>query len=280
MKYIVNFSGGLCSFWASHRTIQKHGKQNVINLFADVLIESATLYSFNEHSAELLGIPIIRVSREMKPWQLFRKEKMIGNNRFPICSTKLKREPLNEWMEGNFEMRHGQTNAFFEDATCVLGFDWTESHRVKEMRDAHPDWRIEAPMSECGASYPEKDWGPIWDKCRMEKEAMKLGLVIDPTYKQGFPHNNCGKRCVRAGKAHWAHLYEVDRPAFMEWAIEERATIIELKGKDVDALTILKETRGGIVRSVSLMELADRIESGEDFSRSDWGGCGCGGAAE
>lgn len=96
-KHIVNFSGGLCSFWAAHRMVKEHGSLNVILLFADTLVESPSLYHFNMRASELLGVPITRISLEITPWQLFRRKKLIGNNRFPICSTMLKREPLNGW---------------------------------------------------------------------------------------------------------------------------------------------------------------------------------------
>ncbi len=46
MKHIVNFSGGICSFWAAHRVIQKHGVKDVVLLFADTLIEDDDLYAF------------------------------------------------------------------------------------------------------------------------------------------------------------------------------------------------------------------------------------------
>jgi hypothetical protein len=103
VKRIVNFSGGLCSFWAAQREIAQYGRNNVILLFADVLIEDPDLYRFNKDASEYLGIPIIRISLELTPWQLFRREGMIANDRFPICSKMLKRELLNSWMATRYE---------------------------------------------------------------------------------------------------------------------------------------------------------------------------------
>lgn len=268
MKFIVNFSGGLCSFWAAHRKVQKHGAANVVLLFADVLIESLDLYIFNRQASAILGAPITRVSREMTPWQLFRKEGMIGNNRAPICSIRLKREPLNEWMETNYELHHDQANALYEPATIVLGMDWTEAHRLEEFRATHPTWTAEAPMTE----------EPIWDKCKMLEETQKLGLIIPEAYKQGFPHNNCGKRCVRAGISHFVRLYFVDHPAYMEWENEELETqrVFAERGISNGHFTILKDRRGGVTKPLSLRSLRLRIEAGEKFPTDDWGGCGCG----
>ena len=116
---------------------------------------------------------------------------------------------------------------------------------------------------------------PIWDKCRMVEETEKLGIKVPRLYYMGFPHNNCGGRCVTAGISHWVRLYSVDRPGFMEWANDERDTMAEFVTRGITPLTILKDRRGGEVNNLSLHDLAKRIESGEKFTRHDWGGCGC-----
>lgn len=270
MKHIGNFSGGLCSFWAMHRTVQEFGSLDTILLFADTLIEGDQLYEFNRRASDLLGIPITRVSREETPWQLFRREGLIANNRFPICSVRLKREPLNEWMESNFEMDSRQDNFLLEAGTVVLGFDWSEHHRVKEFQDAHPTWRVRAPMTE----------EPIWDKCRMQREAERLGLPISDAYKQGFPHDNCGKRCVRAGQAHWARLLEVDPLGYDEWEVDELLTMDVLAARGITPFTVLKDRRGGTTKPLTLRDFRLRVEAGEKFDRHDWGGCGCGGESK
>lgn len=117
MKHVVNFSGGLCSFWAAMRVKERFGIKDLILLFADVLIESLDLYAFNRKAAEIIGVPITRLCVGLTPWELFRKEGLIGNARFPICSVRLKREPLDLW--------HRQ-NCIEMDTTIYLG---TPSHR-------------------------------------------------------------------------------------------------------------------------------------------------------
>lgn len=74
----------------------------------------------------------------------------------------------------------------------------------RHLRAVHPDWEIRAPMQE----------GDIWDKCRMQREAQTLGFETPELYRLGFPHFNCGGRCVRAGISHWVHLYHTRRAAF------------------------------------------------------------------
>lgn len=112
---------------------------------------------------------------------------------------------------------------------------------------------------------------PLWDKCRMLDELRKLGVKPPRLYEMGFPHNNCGGFCVKAGHAHFAHLYRTmpERYAFHE-AKEE--AFRERTGKDV---SILNDRSGdGRKKPLTLRALRERIVRG-DYDRHDWGGCGC-----
>ena len=275
LLHVVNFSGGLCSFWAAHRVREQYGPENMVLLFADTLIEDSELYDFNEQASSLLQVPITRLSLEITPWQLFRQQGLIGNSRFPICSVMLKREPLDAW-----HARHGRTlyqsqqGAFWDDGKrpiiCYIGFDWTEENRLNDLRQEKPEYRWEAPMQEA----------PIWDKCRMEREARALRLPIPKLYTLGFPHNNCGGRCVRAGISHFVHLYRVLPKRYLEWEIEETAARWDFISRGIEPLSILKDRRGGITNNLWLSDLRLRIDTGEQFPRDEWGGCGCGGATQ
>lgn len=269
-KHVVNFSGGACSFWAAYRTIEQHGRDNVVLLFADTLYEHPDLYEFNRMAEELLGVQITRITEGWTPWQLFRLEGMIGNDRFPICSTKLKREPLNAWMEEHFEMVIGQENFLKPPGVAVLGFDWTEYHRVEAFQAQHPNWRVSSPMTE----------RPLWDKCKMLAECERLGFKTPQLYALGFPHNNCGGFCVKAGISHFVHLYKVMPERFRQIEMEEYYCRQHLKMRGVSnwQFTVLKDRRGGEPKPLTFTELRHRIEAGEKFSALDWGGCGCGGA--
>ena len=196
MERLVNFSGGACSFWAAHREIKEYGSKNVVLIFADVLIEHPDLYDFNRRAEDKLGVQITRICVGKTPWQIFREQGLIANARFPICSIRLKREPLNQWMEQNYELSVNQQNMFKEHGVVVLGFDWNELHRVSEFQLEHPTWALSAPMTDA----------PIWDKCKMLSECERLGFKKQTLYELGFPHNNCGGACVRAGISHFVHL--------------------------------------------------------------------------
>lgn len=252
LEHVVNLSGGVCSFWAAHRVIQKYGKDRVTLLFADVKMEDEDLYRFNAEASEALGVPITRISLEMSPWELFSKEGMIGNSRSPLCSVRLKREPLDEWH---------RANCLEFTTTLHIGIDWTEEHRLHSLRLRKPTWKIEAPMCE-----PE-----LWDKCRMLDELRRMGIEPPRLYTFGFPHNNCGGFCVKAGQAQFALLLRTmpDRYAFHE-AKEQ-----ELRDQ-VGDFSVLTDRRGdGKKKPLTLRALRERIEAGESFDRHDWGGCGC-----
>jgi hypothetical protein len=229
----------------------QHGLKDVTLLFADVLIEDEELYRFNEQCSQNIGLPITRICVGKTPWQLFREQGMIANAKYPICSIYLKREPLDAWHRANcLEM----------DSIIYVGMDATEWNRLNDMRQVKANWRIEAPMTEA----------PLWDKCRMIEETERLGIQIPRLYRMGFPHNNCGGRCVRAGISHFVHLYRVLPDKYLEWENEEQQTIVELTARGVSSawFSILKDRRGGTSRTMTLKELRVRIEAGEKFARN------------
>jgi hypothetical protein len=251
MKHVVSFSGGVCSFWAAARVIEEHGPANVTLLFADTKMEDEDLYRFNEEASAHLGVALTVTVDGRTPWEIFFDEQFLGNSRIDPCSRLLKRERLWRWTRENCDR-----------ATTVnyVGLDWTEGHRLARLRAARPDWRIEAPMLA----------GELWDKTRMFRELAAIGVEIPRLYKLGFPHNNCGGFCIKAGQAHFAHLLRVlpDRYAFHE-GMEE---MVRAKLGDV---SILNRVVGGIAQRLTLRQLRQEIEGGREYDRLEWGGCGC-----
>ena len=254
MKHVVQFSGGLCSFWSAHRVIQKHGKENVVLLFADTMMEDEDLYRFNSEAESFIGVPVTRLADGRTPWEVMRDEKVIGRSGLDVCSRILKRDLLDKW---RFD------NTTSEDSVFYLGLDWTEGHRMDgdEQREGmvkkFAPWRVEAPMQE----------KPIWDKCRMMKELEATGIALPRLYKLGFPHNNCVGFCIKAGQAHFAKLLELmpERYAFHE-AEEEKVRQI------VGDYSVMNDRRGGPKKVMTLKTFRERIEAGESFDRHDWGG--------
>jgi hypothetical protein len=258
MKHVVQYSGGLCSFWAAHRVIAKHGKENVTLLFADTMMEDEDLYRFNVDAEKFLGVTITRIADGRTPWDVMRDERVIGRSGLDVCSRILKRELLDKW---RFSNTTPDSSMFY------LGLDWTEGHRMNG--DAQRDgmvkkfapWTVKAPMMD----------EPIWDKCRMMKELAAIGIKLPHLYTLGFPHNNCGGFCIKAGQAHFAQLLRLmpERYAFHESKEQEMRAI-------VGDYSVMNDRRGGGGKKVMTLEtFRKRVEAGEDFDRHDWGGCGC-----
>jgi hypothetical protein len=251
MKRIVQLSGGLCSYFAARRVVEKYGREDVILLFADVLIESAGLYRFALHAASSLGLLLNAIMDGRTPWEVFKDEKFLGNTRVDLCSRILKRQLCRKWIEDRFTP---------DEAILYVGISWDEG-REDEIRERWQPWTVEFPMCD----------KPYWSKCDMIREAKALSLPLSEAYTDGFPHDNCGGGCVKAGQAQFAMLYKIRPAVYAEWERNEEEVRQHI-GKDV---SILRDRRGGTTKPMTLSAFRERIQSG-DYDHTEWGGCGCG----
>ncbi|OEJ56695.1 hypothetical protein BGM19_00100 [Streptomyces agglomeratus] len=67
----------------------------------------------------------------------------------------------------------------------------------------------------------------------------------------GFPHNNCGGSCIRAGQRQWKHLLDVFPERFARAEREEEA----FRSDRQKNVAILKRTRNKVTRPLTLAEL-------------------------
>lgn len=252
MKRVVQFSGGLCSYFAARRVVAEFGTQDVTLLFADTLMESAGLYRFALHAAASLGVQVTVTADGRNIWDVFKDEGFLGNTRVDLCSRVLKRERCRKWMEEHCDP---------SDAVLYVGISKEEEDRLDEIRPRWLPWIVEAPMC----------LEPHWTKCDMIREATRLKLPLSEAYDDGFPHDNCGGGCIKAGQAQFALLYQIRPAVYGEWERNEQGVRDHL-GKDV---SILRDRRGGTTKPMTLAAFRERIVTG-DYSRTDWGGCGCG----
>lgn len=254
MKHVVMFSGGVGSWAAAKRVAHEHGTANLTLLFADTRMEDEDLYRFLDEAAANVGAPLVKLAEGRTPWEVFRDERFIGNNRVDLCSRMLKREILDRWRNANCDP---------DDTTIHIGIDWTEQHRLKRLLPRVAPWRYEAPMCE----------PPLMSKEQMLQWLESEGICRPRLYRLGFPHNNCGGFCVKAGQAHFLHLLKMlpERYAYHE-AQEEK-----MRADVGPEATVLKDRKGGGPRrALSLRELRERHEAGDQqLDLFDWGGCGC-----
>lgn len=262
--YIVNVSSGLASAEAIERTIERAGKENTIGVFADVkghstsehAGEDADNYRFLDDTERYFGIPIIRIVEGRDIWQVMFDERAItlpvGKTRVAKCSIKLKREPIDQWIEAHYRP---------DECVQVTGLGWAEPHRIADFIKAKAPYETWHPLNE----------SPYVDNCLIEQKWAARGIRAPRLYEQGFSHANCGGFCVKAGQAHFARLYFANRPRYIYHAEKEKRFRAEINPK----ATILRDRRGGKVTLMTLYEFAERLDRGEDYDRDDWGGCGC-----
>ncbi len=253
VRHLVLFSGGLVSWATAKRVVEKHGTDGVVLLFADTMMEDEDLYRFIVEAAENVGVPLTRIADGRNPWEVMRDERIIGGGMTGAdpCSKILKRQLLDRWTRENCQ----------PETVSHVGLDWTEQHRLDRMRVRMPERKWSAPMTEA----------PYMTKPQMMDWLKREGIEPPRLYKMGFPHNNCGGFCIKAGQAHFELLLRMmpDRYAHHEQKEEEMRQML---GKDY---AVLREQRDGNKYPLTLRKLRERIQSQGTFDQFEWGGCGC-----
>jgi hypothetical protein len=249
-RAVVLFSGGIGSWAAARRTVE--AGYNTTLLFTDTLTEDGDTYRWLTEAAADVGAPLVRVAEGRDIWQVFRDTRYLGNTRADPCSRILKREQSRKWLTDNRDPA---------DTVVVLGFDWTEVHRLDRARKAWEPWKIAAPMVE----------PPYRMRTELLAEAETRGIVTQRLYRMGMPHANCGGGCVKAGQGHFASLLAAWPSRYAEWEANEEA-IRQHLDKDV---SILRDRAGGTTDVLTLRALRERIEAGQPIQMLDFGGCAC-----
>lgn len=86
LKYVVNFSAGLCSWLAARRVAEQFGVENVVLVFADTDYEDLDAYRFLVQAAADVGAPLYPIRDGRNPWQVFHDVRFLGNTRIDPCS--------------------------------------------------------------------------------------------------------------------------------------------------------------------------------------------------
>lgn len=260
MKHVVMFSGGIGSWMAAKRVAEKHGTEGLYLVFSDVkgrhadnphLGEDEDTYRFLEEAAADVGGTFVHLSEGRSIWEVFRDDRFLGNPRLANCSKFLKQRPARAWLDENCDPK---------DTTVYVGIDWTETHRIPAIERSYAPYPALAPLTEA----------PYLDKDEMIAECMKAGIFPPRAYEQGYPHNNCGGFCVRAGQGQFKKLLAINPERYLFHEKEEQK-LREHLGKDV---AILRDRRGGKVRPMTMKEFRER-QGVMVVDDDDLGGCGC-----
>ena len=253
MMHIVMFSGGVGSWAAARRVAEAHGPANVRLLFTDTKMEDEDLYRFLDSAAANVGAELVTIEDGRDPWQVFFDSRFLGNTRADPCSRILKRDLARSWIEAHYPDP--------DSVTLYVGIDWTEEHRMRNVVRNWSPYTVEAPLCE----------RPYLSKGQWLDELQAAGIEVPRLYAMGFPHNNCGGFCVKAGQAHFALL--LDRmPERYHYHEEKEQEIRDYLKKDV---AILRDRRGGCTRPMTLREFRENIQRGQGTDNFEWGGCGC-----
>jgi len=253
MKHIVSLSGGVSSAVAADLVINKHGKENVTLWFADTSWEDEDLYRFLGDLEKRWGLSILYYRDGRTPLEVFENENIIPNTRVAPCTRILKIDPFVKFLK-----------AHEKPVTVHLGIGWDETHRMDAPRrnyEALAGVSVEFPLL----------WKPIVFNPFQLVESW--GIQIPRLYSLGFPHNNCGGRCVKQGIREWRRLRAAMPERFAEvreWEDAQRAQ--DEKKKDY---AILKDRRGGQLRPMPLAELDQRVEDDETGASEDLFSCFC-----
>lgn len=261
MKHVVQYSGGAGSFAAAKMVVDRYGPSDVELLFSDTKVEDPDLYRFLDETSAFLGVPVTRLADGRTIWQVFKDKRFLGNSRVDPCSRILKREICKDYVTRNYTP---------ENCTLYVGIDWMEVHRMKNVLGFWSPFNVVAPLVD----------DTTYDKDAFIASMAGWGIAMPRLYRLGFPHNNCGGGCVKAGIAHFLHLLRNLPDVYAEWEANE-ADLREFLGKDVSILRertkAAKEANGGKARPLTLKELRERSESiaQTEDGQHEWGGCGC-----
>lgn len=238
--YIVSLSGGMGSALAAERALQRYGQQ-VMLWFADVRFEDDDLYRFLDDCAkrwrDLYGVELHKHINKRNPLEAAAYQCLVPTQRRAPCTKMLKIDPFKKYittLEGPL--------------TIMLGMDWKEQHRLAAPRESYGKLGYEV-------DYPLM-WKP-WELRPYQEVVREWGIEPPRLYAYGFPHNNCGGRCVKQGIREWLRL----RYHFPERFAEVRDW--ELANREKSAAranrTINHEKHGGKKFPVTLAEIERRL---------------------
>ncbi len=240
MQHLVSLSGGTASAVAAHRVIERYGKENTSLWFADTSWEDEDLYRFLDDLEKFFDIPIQRHVDGRTPLEVATQRKIIPNNQFAPCSLELKVYPFRKLVA-----------SLPKPITVHLGLDWTEMHRAERPKKEYElieGVTVDLPLM----------WSPIANPPHRQVTE-SWGIHTPRLYNMGFPHNNCGGRCVKQGIKEWVRLAQMFPKRFAEvrdWEVEQRS-----QGGARATHTIAKDQSGYETTSLSLVELEERYDT-------------------
>lgn len=235
-KYIISSSGGLGS--AISALICHMHKLDYEMVFADTLIEDEDLYRFLHDIERVTGKEIVWLKDGRTPWDVFIDNKFIGNSRIAHCSQELKTATIFKCMNENCQ----------PSDKPVLGMDMSEIDRIER---AQKNWH---PREVVSLLNNFRIWRHQYDAILKH-----FGLTKPRLYELGFPHNNCGGFCVRAGLKQFATLLKWFPKRFLFHENEEQRAIAAI---GPTARPFLRYSENYKTEYITLREFRQLVEKG------------------
>jgi hypothetical protein len=250
MYYVVSLSGGTASAVAAERAIQRYGRAKVLLWFADTSWEDVDLYRFLDDCLKRWGGRLYSYCDGRTPLEVAEQKHIIPNNQMAPCSYALKIQPFQEWLY-----------RLPKPLTVLTGLGWHELHRVRARQVWHKQgtrWRPPTGYQQRITGVAE-DFPLLWKPLEYRPYAEVVrswGIEPPRLYQWGFPHNNCGGRCVRQGISEWQRLRRVFPERFSEMRDWEQMQRAHGGRRAVSALC--RERKGGKSVPVTLAQLEQR----------------------
>lgn len=242
--HIVSLSGGISSALAADRVINRYGRDNTTLWFADTSWEDEDLYRFLDDCMKRWGGQLVRYCDGRTPLEVAEDVQLIPNQKRAPCTRILKIEPFVKFLATQLK-----------PLTVHLGLDWTEMHRMdapKRNYEATEGVTVDFPLM----------WKPYEMRNYFDVVRLEWRIAIPQLYGMGFPHNNCGGRCVKQGMREWQRLRIHMPERFAEVAEWEQAQ--RAKGGARADYAIVRSREGGVSTPITLFELAQGWEPSED----------------
>jgi hypothetical protein len=258
MLHVVSLSGGTASAVAAKRVMDRYGKDQTRLWFANTSWEDEDLHRFMADCFRAWNMTADEYCDGRNPLQVADDEKMIFNQKHAYCSRILKQEPFMRHLKS---LRPSAENPI----TVHLGLDWQEQHRHCAPK------RIYESMDGVSVDFPL-----VWEPWQFNYQEIVRAWGVEPPrlYRYGFPHNNCGGRCVRQGKKEWMRLKTFFPDRFEEVADWEQNA--RSHGDARANYAIVRDRAGGGVRPLTLRALERRWSPVDESNHTDdLFGCFC-----
>lgn len=229
----------------------------MVLLTADTLSEAEGWRDWIDAAAAHLGAESVVLCDGRDVWQLARDEGMIPSSRNGFCTRVLKQELLDGWVKDHAG----------PDPIEYFGFDVTEEHRLRRIREMRSPVKCDAPLM----------WNPPMWPGDAQQSVVDAGLPLPAAYNLGLPHNNCLKYgCVKGGILYWRKLLHAMPEAYARSEAAENSLRADVGDHAILKDRSVREDRPDRESFVPLplSELRRREEAGQPPT-GDWGECGC-----